>query len=246
MATESSAKRRRLLPGWLWAFIGVLLIALVVALVTGTSDSKPSFTPATVAVAKGTTLPIYASPGGAVTHTMPNPDPGNYGQPEVLLVQQIQGEWYKVSLPLPPNGQSGWVKASQVDTYSNDFRVDIARSAHQLRIYDRDELKKTYPIAVGTTDTPTPGGTYFIRVLIKPPNPNGDYGPYAYGLSGYSNVLTNFNGGGPGIIGMHGTNQPQFIGHDVSHGCIRLRNADITDIVTHFKLRLGTPVRILA
>src|SRR6185437_6561662 len=42
MATESSAKRRRrVLPGWMWAIIGVLIIALVVALVTGTSDSKP-------------------------------------------------------------------------------------------------------------------------------------------------------------------------------------------------------------
>ena len=114
-----------------------------------------------------------------------------------------------------------------------------------MRIYKDDQLVKTYPAAIGKADTPTPGGTYFIRVLLKPPNPNGDYGPYAYGLSGYSSVLTTYNGG-DGVIGIHGTSQPQVIGTDASHGCIRLRNSDITDLVTHYKLQLGTPVRILA
>jgi hypothetical protein len=197
-----------------------------------------------VAVAKVSTLPVYASPNGPLTHSLPSPDPTNYNQPQVLLVEQTQGDWFKVSLPIPPNGQSGWVRAGQVKTQLNDYRVDIARSAHQLRVYKDDHLQKTYPIAVGKADTPTPGGTYFIKVLLKPPNPNGDYGPYAYGLSGYSSVLTNFDGGN-GVIGMHGTNQPQVIGHDASHGCIRLRNADITDLVNRFQLHLGTPVRIL-
>jgi lipoprotein-anchoring transpeptidase ErfK/SrfK len=147
-------------------------------------------------------------------------------------------------LPVPPNGQSGWIRTSQVILRPNYYRVDVARGAHQVRIYKSNKLVKTYPAAIGTTETPTPGGTYFIRVLIKPPNPNGDYGPYAYGLSGFSAVLTNYNGG-DGVIGLHGTNQPQVIGHDASHGCIRLRNSDITDLVTRFNLQLGTPVRIL-
>jgi len=41
---------------------------------------------------------------------------------------------------------------------------------------------------------------------------------------------------------LHGTNQPASIGHAVSHGCVRLRNADIEklyDMVT-----VGTPVYI--
>jgi hypothetical protein len=32
-------------------------------------------------------------------------------------------------------------------------------------------------------------------LLLKAPDPNTVYGPYAYGLSGYSEVLTEFNGG---------------------------------------------------
>ncbi len=245
MANPKTDQRRALIPGWLWGVIGLLAVGVVIAAVSSNgSDSKPAFVPAQVAVAKIASLPVYATPGGQLTHQLPNPDPTNYNQPQVTLVLVDQGAWLKVSLPLSPNGQTGWVRRSQVTVQDNDYRVDVARTAHQLRVYLQNVLTKTYPIAVGKADTPTPGGTYFIKVLLKPPNPNGDYGPYAYGLSGYSSVLTNFNGG-TGVIGMHGTNEPQVIGHDASHGCIRLRNADITDLYVRFHLKLGTPVRIL-
>ncbi|HET6836076.1 MAG TPA: L,D-transpeptidase [Acidimicrobiales bacterium] len=52
---------------------------------------------------------------------------------------------------------------------------------------------------------------------MQPPDPNGPYGPYADGLSGFSNVLDEFKGG-DGVIGIHGTNQPEAIGTDVSPG----------------------------
>lgn len=69
------------------------------------------------------------------------------------------------------------------------------------------------------------------------------YGPYAYGLSGFSNVLTEFNGG-YGVIGIHGTNDPSSIGRDVNQGCIRMSNTGITTLAAI--LPLGTPVEIIA
>jgi lipoprotein-anchoring transpeptidase ErfK/SrfK len=249
MATEMSNTRtspdarrglRRLRGAAALALSGVLMVGLC----SCGGSSGPSFKPAEVAVADVASLPVYSAPNGRVTSQLPNPDPKNYNQKQVFLVEQDKGDWLQVSLPVPPNGQSGWIRTSQVIIRPNSYRVDVARSAHQVRIYKDDQLVKTYPAAIGTADTPTPGGTYFIRVLLKPPNPNGDYGPYAYGLSGYSAVLTTFDGG-DGVIGIHGTDEPQVVGTDASHGCIRLRNADITDLVTHYKLQLGTPVRIL-
>jgi len=59
----------------------------------------------------------------------------------------------------------------------------------------------------------------------------------------FSDVIHHFNGGN-GVIGLHGTNEPGKVGTDVSHGCIRLRNEDITYLAQ--RLPLGTPVRILA
>ncbi|HEV7148765.1 MAG TPA: L,D-transpeptidase, partial [Pedococcus sp.] len=93
--------------------------------------------------------------------------------------------------------------------------------------------------ATGTGGTPTPVGSFFLTELLAPTNPG--YGPYAYGLSAFSDVLTSF-GGGPGQIGLHGTSEAGSIGHSSSHGCIRLSNADITTLAKI--LPLGTPVNI--
>ena len=106
------------------------------------------------------------------------------------------------------------------------------------------------PVAPKSTTTcgnrgPTPGGIYYLKELLQPPSPNGPYGTYAYGLSGFSNVLESFNGG-PGVIGIHGTNDPSAIGTDVSSGCIRLNNAVIERLVNDIGLPLGTPVESLA
>ncbi len=69
--------------------------------------------------------------------------------------------------------------------------------------------------------------------------------PYAYGLSGFSNVLESFNGGN-GVIGIHGNNDPSSIGGDVSSGCIRLHNDVITRMVEEIGVPLGTPVEVVA
>jgi lipoprotein-anchoring transpeptidase ErfK/SrfK len=77
--------------------------------------------------------------------------------------------------------------------------------------------------------------------LLQPPDPNGVYGAFAYGLSGFSNVLTSF-AGGEGVVGIHGTNDPSSIGKDVSAGCIRMSNEGIKKLAA--RLPLGVPVEI--
>lgn len=221
----------------------ILTFLLGPALLAGCGDSSagtqtdPTTYVATALVPK---VAIYNSPNSAVRQTLGNPD--TYGQPLTFLVLDQQNDWVKVALPIRPNGSSGWVKVEQVSLKPDPYRVDVALKAHQLSLFKDDTLVKTFPIGVGKAETPTPGGTYYLRVLIKTTNPNGPYGPYAYGLNGFSTVLKQF-GGGDGVIGLHGTNEPQLVGQDVSHGCIRLKNSDILQLVK--VLPLGTPVRIL-
>ena len=50
--------------------------------------------------------------------------------------------------------------------------------------------------------------------------------------------------GGDGVVGLHGTDQPDTVGQDVSAGCIRMRNDDIEQLVE--RLPLGVPVEIIA
>jgi L,D-transpeptidase catalytic domain len=65
-------------------------------------------------------------------------------------------------------------------------------------------------------------------------------GPCAFGTSDYS-ILTNWPRGG--VVGIHGTSEPWLIPGRPSHGCIRMRNADITYLAHH--LPLGAPVDIV-
>ncbi len=99
------------------------------------------------------------------------------------------------------------------------------------------------PIAVGRAVSPTPTGSYFVTDLLRPPDPRGFYGPYAFGLSAYSPVYTSF-AGGDGQVGIHGTNTPSVLGNDVSHGCVRVANATIARLAR--TVPLGTPVAITA
>ena len=97
------------------------------------------------------------------------------------------------------------------------------------------------PAAAGAAKTPTPTGRFYVTVLLRVPDPNGEYGPYAFGLSGNSSVLFHF-GGWPGQVGLHGTNDPAALGRSVSSGCVRVSNDTVTRLAK--LIPLGTPVTI--
>ena len=209
---------------------------------TTTTAAAPAAAASLVAQATGAQVDVFAEPAeGEPTATIDNPNEN--GAPLVFLVEQDQGDWLQVLLPIRPNGSTGWIRAADVTVASNPFTIDIALAEHRLVVRNGDEVVVDTAIGVGTASTPTPGGKYYVKELLQPPDPNGAYGPYAYGLSGYSNVLDEFNGG-DGVIGIHGTNEPEAIGTDVSHGCIRVDNDTITQMAG--LLPLGTPVHISA
>jgi lipoprotein-anchoring transpeptidase ErfK/SrfK len=183
------------------------------------------------------------APGDAPATVLDNPNEN--GAPLVFLLtgREADAEWLSVYLPVRPNGSTGFVRADQVTVARDDYRIEVALGAHHLAVTKLGETVLESDIAVGTAETPTPGGVYYVKELLQPPDPNGSYGPYAYGLSGFSNQLDSFNGG-DGVIGIHGTSDPSSIGRDVSHGCIRVPN----DVVTQMAgmVPLGTPVEITA
>jgi lipoprotein-anchoring transpeptidase ErfK/SrfK len=210
------------------------------------TTSEPAASPAAatteVATAVGPTVQVYAS-ASEDEPTVLLDNPNENGAPLVFLVDQNQGDWLQVLLPVRPNGSTGWIRAAEVTLSTTAFRIDIALAEHRLVVHDGDQVVADVPVGLGTSSTPTPGGRYYVKELLQPPDPGGAYGPYAYGLSGFSNVLDEFNGG-DGVIGIHGTNEPELIGTDVSHGCIRVDNETITRLAG--MLPLGTPVHISA
>jgi len=113
-----------------------------------------------------------------------------------------------------------------------------------LSVTDREETIFETAVGVGRGGAPTPRGRYYTAELLRPPSSGTAYGPYAYGLSGYSDTFTNFLGG-PGQLGIHGTNNPWTLGTNVSAGCVRLHNDNITYLVETLQLPLSVPVDIV-
>lgn len=207
-----------------------------------TPAPKPTTPPAPAAVgtsatAVGAQVAVYAAPGGAVTETLANPQPS--GAPLTFLVANAQGPWLQVDLAQRPNGSTGWVKADTVTLRSLVYSLHASTEQNTLTLLKNGTPVKTYTAATGTGGTPTPHGSFYITELLQPTNDG--YGPYAFGLSAFSDVLSSF-GGGPGQIGLHGTDDAASIGHAASHGCIRLANPDITELAG--LLPLGTPITI--
>lgn len=214
--------------------------------VATTGASTPAPTPPAETVPTGATaatavvdeIEVRDAPAGEVVHTLPNPRES--GAPQTFLLDlDPGGGWLRVHLPVRPNGSTGWVRRDDVALATVTQRLEMSTADNTLSLYDGDELVDTFEAASGTGDTPTPLGTFYLVELLRPTN--GGYGPYAYGLSGFSEVLDDF-GGGPGQIGLHGTDDPDSIGRAVSHGCIRLSDADITLLAE--TLPLGTPIVI--
>jgi lipoprotein-anchoring transpeptidase ErfK/SrfK len=135
------------------------------------------------------------------------------------------------------------VKVKDVRLFQHDYRIQVSVGTHTLTVFRGSAVVLREKAGLGTATTPTPGGVFYTVELLRPPNPKGPYGPYAYGLSGHSKVLNEFLGG-DGRLGIHGTDDPAGLGADVSHGCIRISNAGIEKLAS--MLPLGVPVVIVA
>jgi hypothetical protein len=169
------------------------------------------------------------------------------GQAEVYLALREQrvtktgASWIEVSLPQRPNGVTGWVEASALGPlHVVDGRLVISSSQFRATLYDQAG-RSTWSarVGVGAASLPTPTGHFYVREKLHAIG-SPDYGPYAIGTSAYAPKLSEWPGGG--VVGVHGTNEPQLIPGDPSHGCVRLRNRDITRLWQ--LVAIGTPIDI--
>lgn len=150
--------------------------------------------------------------------------------------------WVQVRLPMRPNNTTGWVKRSALGRLrAVTTALRINRRRLRATLYNRGRRAWSSHIGVGRPRWPTPAGRFYVRERLVPLERNGIYGVFAFGLSAYSSVLTDWPGGG--MIGVHGTNQPEILPGRVSHGCVRVPNRRIARL--RKLMPLGTPVEIV-
>jgi hypothetical protein len=149
--------------------------------------------------------------------------------------------WVKARLPVLPNGTTGWVPRKAIAGYHLvDTRLVVNLSRFRATLLRDGRPVMRADIGVGMDRWPTPRGRFYIRnKLVR--YRSAFYGPLAFGTSARSAVLTDWPGGG--FVGIHGTNQPELLPGRVSHGCIRMRNADIVRLGR--LMPVGTPMEIL-
>jgi len=188
-------------------------------------------------------LAVYDSPvAAAPAQTLPATT--ILGTPQAYLV--LDGpidNWTLLALPGRPNGATAWAKTDDLRFEIVDQQITVDLSDRNLTFVSGGEELINATVAVGSNSNPTPVGRFFVTDVVQLSNPNSAWGPFAVGLSGRSDTITEFNGG-DGIIGIHGTNRPNTIGQPVSLGCVRLDNESITLLAN--TIRLGVPVRIEA
>jgi lipoprotein-anchoring transpeptidase ErfK/SrfK len=192
-----------------------------------------------VSLAKGK-LTVYAEADSTSKVVTKLADKTPLGSPRVLLVTKTQPGWVQVSLPVRPNGSTGWIEADSVRVEPVFGKIEVNLSNRTLTLLQNGSTVATSTVAIGSTKNPTPTGDFYVVDRVKPSNPNGAYGAMALGLSAHSDTLSEF-GNGDGQIGIHGTNEKDSIGKNVSHGCVRVPDS-LTDALSG--VPLGTPVTI--
>jgi lipoprotein-anchoring transpeptidase ErfK/SrfK len=127
--------------------------------------------------------------------------------------------------------------------------ITIQQSTFTLRLFKNKRVRKTYKVAVGQPQYPTPRGRYAIMSKQINPTWSVPNSPWAGELAGTTvvggtaaNPLKARWMGIANGVGIHGTGEDYSIGTRASHGCIRMH---VTDVIALYKrVPLGTPVFI--
>jgi hypothetical protein len=198
------------------------------------------------AASRDAVLGVHAAPGTERAYEHLDGD-NPWGQPLRLLVvadalDEDGDVWLRIQLPIWPNGQAGWVAASDVRVAEARERVVVDLSSRRLVRLREGRPVARLPVAVGSPATPTPPGRYFVWARVATGRPSGPYGSYILGLSGFSEAIEPWTEWpGEPRLAIHGTDDPGDAGHAVSNGCIRVSN-ELIGVLRD--VPMGTPVII--
>jgi lipoprotein-anchoring transpeptidase ErfK/SrfK len=231
-------------------------IALVVAGVAATVASAGGSAPAAGNVTVETRFPAAGeltvdsvpvrrapNPHAPVIKVMHDFRP-DYRPQEIYAVAGRNGSdaepWYRISVPMRPNGTYGWVPASSVELAPTVSQIVVNVGARTIDVYRGHKHALHATVAVGAAGMPTPLGHYYVAARFVPYH-DPFLGVFAVETSAYSS-LTEWPGGG--VVGIHGTDEPWLLGKAVSHGCVRVSNQ--TASALRRLAPLGTPIWIKA
>ena len=185
-------------------------------------------------------IPSYSRPGSTPSGSIPATW---NGAPSVMPVIAQRSGWLDVRLVARPNGSTAWVRRSDVSISATPFHIEIDLATRHLELLRLGQTVVDAAAGIGTPDDPTPTGHYFVAMLAAPPS--AGYGPFVLVTSAHSNVISDWDGTGDALIGIHGplgeNSEIGTTGAAISHGCIRLH---LGDLAVLRQVPAGTPITI--
>ncbi len=161
----------------------------------------------------------------------------------VLAVGEVSAPdgtaWFKLNLPMRPNGTVGWIPAATATLRPTQSRIVVHRGLRRIELFRNSRRLLSAKVAVGAPGRETPLGEFYVTARFVPDDPF--LGSFALETSAYSR-LTEWPGGGK--VGIHGTSEPWLLGQAVSHGCVRVSNQ--TALALRRLVPVGTPISIVA
>ncbi len=122
----------------------------------------------------------------------------------------------------------------------------IKLSDRRVYVYDHDQVKTSFPVAIGRVGWETPTGSYQVLQMLRNPAwqhpftgevmPPGADNPLGSRWIGFWTDGTNF-------IGLHGTPNAESVGTPASHGCVRMYDQDVVKLFE--RVKVGTPVQVV-
>lgn len=149
---------------------------------------------------------------------------------------------FQKDIGLEPDGVIGPATVSKLS-----FSIVVDLDDFALYLYQDDEIIKSYFIACGSMEYPTPTGEFIVTNKIKDPTwipPDSLWAQEAEITEpGPDNPLgTRWIELNSSLVGIHGTNYPETIGMNVSHGCIRMTIPEVEELYEY--VDIGTMVTI--
>ena len=238
--------------------LAAALVAVVAAGCSGGSGARhpvgrapvttpqSSFTPARVAKRRWPP-PRCIAPGGAVMEADADQHPADAAEPSCpcsTAGRRRDRTWLRRCCRPGRTGPAAGSPAIRRSPH-HSWRVVVSLADRRAVRTSAGSAGRSFPVVIGA-----PSHSHSHRPVrccraIQPPDPNQFYGSWMLTLTAHSNVLDTF-AGGDGRVALHGRGGNSLsvpVGHASSHGCVRMRNADIDWLARHAEAR--TPVVIV-
>ena len=142
-------------------------------------------------------------------------------------------------------------RSSLADRFRSDgpMELKVNLSERTLSVIEDGEVVQTYGVAIGTPSHPTPTGSFRTGTIDwnprwVPPNSEWARGEQAREPGDPANPMQGVKIHFSPLYFIHGTNDPESIGSAASHGCLRMRTGDATDLARRIEEYGSVPLTI--